>query len=85
MWLVLREGTFLVVTGAVLGVAGAFAVARALTALDPDLAQILGTYVKDQVLLVAAPMLLVAAALVACAVPAWRAVRIDPASTLRAE
>ena len=85
LWLVLREGTFLVVTGAVLGAAGAFAVARALSALDPDLAQILGNYVGDQVLLVGAPMLLVAAALVACAVPAWRAVRIDPASTLRAE
>ena len=84
-WLVLREGTFLVVTGAVLGAAGAFALSRALSALDPGLAQVLGAYVGDQVLLVGAPMLLVAAALLACAVPAWRAVRIDPASTLRAE
>ncbi len=85
LWLVLREGTFLVVAGAGLGAAGALAVARALSALDPGLAQILGTYVGDQVLLVGAPVLLVAAALLACAVPAWRAVRIDPASTLRAE
>ena len=85
LWLVLREGTFLVVAGAVLGAAGALAVARSLSALDPDLAQILGTFVGDQVLLVGAPILLVAAAMLACAVPAWRAVRIDPASTLRAE
>ena len=85
LWLVLREGTFLVVTGAVLGAAGAFALSRALSALDPDLARVLGAYVGDRVLLVGAPMLLVAAALLACAVPAWRAVRIDPASTLRAE
>ncbi len=85
LWLVLREGTFLVVTGAVLGAAGAFAVARTLSALDPDHAQILGNYIGDQVLLVGAPMLLVVAALAACTVPAWRAVRIDPASTLRAE
>ena len=85
LWLVLREGTFLVVAGAGLGAAGALAVARALSALDSGLAQILGTYVGDQVLLVGAPVLLVAAALLACAVPAWRAVRIDPASTLRAE
>ena len=86
LWLVLREGTFLVVTGAVLGAAGALAVSHALSALDPGLAQVLGTYVGDhQVLLVGAPMLLVAAAMLACTVPAWRAVRIDPASTLRAE
>ena len=75
LWLVLREGTFLVVTGAVLGAAGAFALSRALSALDPDLARVLGAYVGDRVLLVGAPMLLVAAALLACAVPAWRAVR----------
>ena len=85
LWLVLREATFLVVTGAVLGAAGAFALSRALSALDPGLARVLGAYVGDRVLLVGAPMLLVAAALLACAVPAWRAVRIDPASTLRAE
>ena len=83
MWLVLREGTFLVVAGAILGAAGAFAVARALSALDPDLAQILSTCVGEQVLLVGAPMLFVATVLLACAVPAWRAVRIDPASALQ--
>ena len=43
LWLVLREGTFLVMAGAGIGAAGALAVARALSALDPDLAQILGT------------------------------------------
>ena len=85
LWLVLREGTFLVVAGAVLGAVGALAVSRALSALDPDYAQVMGAFVGDQVLLVGAPMLVVAAALLACAVPAWRAVRIDPASTLRAE
>ena len=85
LWLVLREATFLVITGAVLGAVGAFALSRALSALDPGLAQVLGAYVGDPVLLVGAPVLLVAAALLACAVPAWRAVRIDPASTLRAE
>ena len=85
LWLVLREGTFLVVTGAVLGAAGAFALSRALSALDPGLARVLSAYVGDQLLLVGAPMLLVAAALLACAVPAWRAIQIDPASTLRAE
>ena len=78
LWLILREGTVLVVAGEILGVAGAFAVSRALSALDPHLAQVLGSVIGDQVLLVGAPTLLVAAALLACAVPAWRAVRIDP-------
>ena len=85
LWLVLREATFLVVAGALLGAAGALAVTRALSALAADLAQVLATVIGDPVLIVGGPMLLAAAALVASAVPAWRSVRIDPASTLRAE
>ena len=50
-----------------------------------QLAQLLGTVIGDPVLLVGAPALLVVAALLACVVPAWRSVRIDPAATLRAE
>ena len=30
-------------------------------------------------------VLLVSMAMIACAVPAWRAARVDPATTLRAE
>ena len=85
LWLVLREATFLVVAGALLGAVGALAVTRALSALAADLAQVLATVIGDPVLIVGGPMLLAAAALVASAVPAWRSVRIDPASTLRAE
>ena len=85
LWLVLREGTFLVVAGALLGSAGAVALSRALSALAADLAQILATVIGDPVMIVGGPALLAAAALVASAVPAWRSVRIDPASTLRAE
>ena len=85
LWLVLREAAFLVVAGALLGAAGALAVTRALSALAADLAQVLATVIGDPVLIVGGPAVLVAAALVACAVPAWRSVRIDPASTLRAE
>ena len=85
LWLVLRESTFLVVAGALLGIAGAFVVSRVLSALIAQLAQLLGTVIGDPVLLVGAPALLVVAALLACVVPAWRSVRIDPAATLRAE
>jgi len=85
LWLVLRESTFLVVAGALLGATGAFALSRVLSALAADLAQILATVIGDPVMIVGGPMLLAAAALVASAVPAWRSVRIDPTSTLRAE
>ena len=85
LWLVLREAAFLVVAGALLGAAGALAVTRALSALAADLAQVLATVIGDPVLIVGGPAVLVAAALVACAVPAWRSLRIDPASTLRSE
>ena len=85
LWLVLRESTFLVVAGAVLGATGAFALSRVLSALAADLAQILATVIGDPVMIIGGPMLLAAAALVASAVPAWRSIRIDPTSTLRAE
>ena len=85
LWLVLREATFLVVAGALLGAAGALAVTRALSALAADVAQVLATVVGDPVLIVGGPVVLAAAALVACAVPAWRSLRIDPVSTLRSE
>ena len=85
LWLVLKESTFLVVAGALLGATGAFALSRVLSALAADLAQILATVIGDPVMTIGGPMLLAAAALVASAVPAWRSVRIDPTSTLRAE
>ena len=85
LWLVLRESTYLVAAGALLGATGAFAASRVLSALAADLAQILATVIGDPVMLVGGPALLAAAALVASAVPAWRSVRIDPTSTLRAE
>ena len=85
LWLVLRESTFLVGAGALLGATGAFALSRVLSALAADLAQILATFIGDPVMLIGGPALLAAAALVASAVPAWRSVRIDPTSTLRAE
>ncbi|MDE0217629.1 MAG: ABC transporter permease [Spirochaetaceae bacterium] len=85
LWLILRESTFLVVAGALLGATGAFALSRVLSALAADLAQILATVIGDPVMIIGGPALLAAAALVASAVPACRSVRIDPTSTLRAE
>jgi putative ABC transport system permease protein len=77
--LVLRQGMQLTVFGVAIGLAGAATATRAIVAmlfsvsrLDPE------TYVGVVVLLATVSA-------IACAVPAWRAARVDPAVTLRAE
>jgi predicted permease len=77
--LVLGQGARLASIGVVLGVAGAFAAARALSGL---LYQVSTT---DVVTFVVAPALLLVVAVAATWIPARRAVRTDPLSSLRAE
>lgn len=77
--LVLSDGMRLVVIGVAIGMAVAWGATTALTAL------LYGVGARDPVTFVVAPALLVAAALVACVVPAWKAARLDPLATLRAE
>lgn len=74
--LVVREGAVLVVTGLVLGAAGALALRRTLESL------LFGVRATDPWVLVPVTAFLAAIALAACAVPARRAARIDPASVL---
>jgi putative ABC transport system permease protein len=77
--LVLRQESIPVVVGIAVGVAGAIAVGRAMRGLlfhiEPG----------DPVTFIAMPALLAAVALVACVVPARRALAVDPANALRAE
>lgn len=84
LWAVLREATVLTLAGTLVGSGAAFGLSRALSAWLADFAEIFGTG-RDPILLVGAAALFVAIVLAACCVPAFRAVRIDPASTLRAE
>ena len=70
--LVLREGLLLIVAGFVLGAAGAFALRRSLQS------QLFGVSAGDPAVLAAVSVLLAAVAIVACALPARRATRIDP-------
>jgi putative ABC transport system permease protein len=77
--LVLRQGLVLAAIGVAIGLAGAAAATQAIAAmlfavspLDPE------TYL-------AVVVLLTAVSAVACGVPAWRAVRVDPANTLRTD
>jgi predicted permease len=83
--LVLREGTVLAVVGSVCGFAGALALRRAFAALSETLAKGFAQPAPPLLLLVGAPLLLAALAMLACYFPARRATRIDPMSALREE
>jgi predicted permease len=79
LWLVLGKGAVLIVIGAVLGGAGAYAVSRLLISLIPSLPT------RDPLILVVAALALVGVALLACLIPARRATRVDPLVALRSE
>jgi ABC-type antimicrobial peptide transport system permease subunit len=77
LWLILSTGAGVIALGALIGSAGAVAVARLLSATIPTLPS------RDPVALVALILFLVVIALVACFVPAGRATRVDPLVALR--
>ena len=79
MRLVLGKGAFLVVSGAVLGAAGAYGVSKLLIALIPSLPT------RDPLIVPMTALGLIAVALVACYIPARRATRVDPLVALRSE
>jgi predicted permease len=70
--LVLREGLLLVLGGFLIGGAGAFALRKSLES------QLFGVSATDPIVIGAVTATLAAVALVACALPARRATRIDP-------
>jgi ABC-type antimicrobial peptide transport system permease subunit len=77
--MVLAQGLWLTTAGLAAGGAGALALTRFLGSLLVDVSA------TDPPALSAAAVLLLAVAVVACAIPARRAMRIDPLETLRAE
>jgi putative ABC transport system permease protein len=83
--LVLREGAALVVVGGVLGFAGAHALTRLLSSMTSRLAELLAVSVADPLFTVGTPLAWGALAMLACYLPARRAMKVDPASTLKAE
>ena len=77
--LVLKEGLQLVVVGLVLGMVGAVLMQKALAS------EIYEVRALDPLVLVSVMAVLVIVALAACAVPARRALRVDPIIALRSE
>ncbi|KAA6458698.1 ABC transporter permease [Acidobacteria bacterium AB60] len=77
--LVLGDGMRLTAIGMAIGLLGALAASQALAAL------LYGTSRLDPATWIAVLALLALVAALACLLPAWRAARINPATTLRAE
>jgi putative ABC transport system permease protein len=77
--LILGQGARLIAIGVAIGITGGFWAARALTSL------LFGVKPSDLPTFVAVSVLLAGLALVACAVPALRATRVDPLVVLRNE
>jgi predicted permease len=83
--LVMKEGALLILAGAAIGMAAGRGGMRLLAASLSTIARSSGTGMSDPLLLVGAPLLLAAIALVACYLPARKSLRIDPAVSLREE
>jgi ABC-type antimicrobial peptide transport system permease subunit len=83
--LVLREGAALVGVGTVLGFLGAIGLAKIVSSLANMFVDALRVGTNDPRLLVGAPLLLAAVALLACYVPARRSTQMDPLKALREE
>jgi putative ABC transport system permease protein len=77
--MVVGEGALLTASGAAIGLAGAMAAARAIRQLLYNVAPF------DGLTLAAVAALLALVSLAAAAVPAWRAARIDPNTSLRCD
>ncbi len=79
MALVIRQGMGLVLIGVAIGLAASFAVSRLLKSF------LFGLSATDPITFGMIPLLLAAAAMLACYVPARRAAKVDPMVALRSE
>ena len=83
--LVMKEGATLVIVGTSIGLAGAWALIRVLSASVEPVARVVGRATSQPLLLLGAPVLLAGLALAACYIPARKSTRIDPVRALRQE
>jgi ABC-type antimicrobial peptide transport system permease subunit len=77
--LVVKEGAAIVGTGIAVGLVASLLLGRFVASL------LFGVTPADPSVLITAAVVLCLLGVVACLIPAWRAARVDPAVTLRAE
>jgi predicted permease len=77
--LVLKRGVALVAAGIVLGLVGAFWITRLIQQM------LFAVEATDPITFVAVSLFFAAIALVACLIPAWRALRVDPLAAVASE
>jgi putative ABC transport system permease protein len=75
--LVVKQGTIITGTGLIVGLAAAAGLVQALSTI------LYGVRPYDTLTFIVVPVAILAVAALACAVPVWRATRIDPLSALR--
>jgi putative ABC transport system permease protein len=79
LWLIVGQGMLLTFIGVAIGVTGAFVLTRFLSTLLYEVRP------TDPATFVVVPLLLAGVALLACYIPARRAMRVDPMVALRHE
>ena len=79
LWMIVKQGSILILLGLGFGLAGAYAATRVISSL------LFGVTAKDPFTFAAAAVLLAIVALLACYIPAWRATKVDPLQALRYE
>ena len=77
--MVLGEGFRMVALGAIIGLAGGIALSRYLSSL------FFGVSAANPATYIEVALLMIVIALIACLLPAWRAVRVNPMTALRYE
>ena len=77
--LILRSGMFLVTVGLTIGLAGALALTRLMTTLLFEVSP------TDPITFIAVALCVIVATLLACYIPARRAIKVDPLIALRYE